>query len=301
MATKKEEEYSQEAYQNAIAQATTGTPQSAVDANGKPIYAGTYEGQLADTYNKIQNREDFKYDVNADPLYQQYKDQYVQGGKLAMRDTMGKAAALTGGYASTYGQQVGQQAYDSYLQNLTNQIPELYSQAYSKYADEGNQLLNQYNMLGNLRDTEYSRYRNELGDWENERAWQAQQEQAAFTKQQQLWSNLYTAIGQTGYVPTDDELNAAGMTRAQANALKAMWDKANTPVAVGGGWSSPGSTPPDGSNKSAYQVGVDIGKTYGQNAALAYLNQNKDDLTKQQKRSVYQGIVDSAKLAYIDK
>ena len=53
-----------------------------------PTYAGTFENQLSDIYNKIQNREQFKYDVNADPLYQNYKDKYVQQGKLAMRDTM---------------------------------------------------------------------------------------------------------------------------------------------------------------------------------------------------------------------
>ena len=48
------------------------------------------------------NREDFQYDVNADALYQQYKDRYVELGKDAMEDTMGQAAALTGGYGSSY-------------------------------------------------------------------------------------------------------------------------------------------------------------------------------------------------------
>ena len=48
------------------------------------------------------NREDFQYDVDADALYQQYKDRYVELGKTAMQDTMGKAVALTGGYGSSY-------------------------------------------------------------------------------------------------------------------------------------------------------------------------------------------------------
>ena len=79
----------------------------------KPTYAGTFEDQLRDLYSQIQDRPDFSYDVNADPLYDMYKDKYVQQGKLAMKDTMGQAAALTGGYGSTYGQQVGQQTYDA--------------------------------------------------------------------------------------------------------------------------------------------------------------------------------------------
>jgi hypothetical protein len=106
-----------------------------------------YQKQLASIYEQIQNRGQFQYDMNADPLYQQYKDQYVQGGKLAMKDTMGQAAGLTGGYGSTYGQQVGQQAYNSYLQNLGAQIPKLYEMAYGMYRDRGDDLLKQYNFL----------------------------------------------------------------------------------------------------------------------------------------------------------
>lgn len=136
----------------------------------KPVYAGTFEGQLNDIFGKIQNREKFSYDVNADPLYQNYKDQYIQGGKLAMKDTMGQAAALTGGYGNTYGQQVGQQAYDAYLQNLSAVIPELYGVAYKKYQDEVDQMKDLYGMVGAQRDAEYGRYRDALGDWERGQA-----------------------------------------------------------------------------------------------------------------------------------
>ena len=43
----------------------------------QPNYAGSYDQQLQEIYDKIQNREPFSYDVNADPLYQAYKDQYM--------------------------------------------------------------------------------------------------------------------------------------------------------------------------------------------------------------------------------
>ena len=74
---------------------------------------GTYGQNLQNTINKINNREKFSYDINGDALYQQYKDQYVNLGQMAMKDTMGQAAALTGGYGSSYGQAVGQQQYDA--------------------------------------------------------------------------------------------------------------------------------------------------------------------------------------------
>ena len=107
----------------------------------RPTYAATYEQPLADLYQKITTRPGFQYDVTADPMYQQYKGQYIQQGKLAMRDTMGQAAALTGGYGNTYGQQVGQQAYDAYLQKLGDVVPDLYSAAYGRYADEGDRMM----------------------------------------------------------------------------------------------------------------------------------------------------------------
>lgn len=132
-----------------------------------PIYANSYEDEIRDVYNKIVNREDFTYDVNADALYNQYKDQYVSLGKLAMQDTMGQAAAMTGGYGNSYAASVGNQAYQSYISQLNQIVPELYGMAYDRYRDEGQDLLNQYSMLGDMRDTEYNQYLNELNQYWN--------------------------------------------------------------------------------------------------------------------------------------
>lgn len=65
----------------------------ATNPNGKPTYTGSFDDQLNDIFTRITNREPFQYDINADPLYQAEKDRFVQGGKLAMKDTMGQAAA----------------------------------------------------------------------------------------------------------------------------------------------------------------------------------------------------------------
>ena len=202
----------------------------------KPSYAGTFDQQLADIYQQISSRPQFQYDVNGDPLYQQYKDQYIQQGKLAMRDTMGKAAALTGGYGSTYGQQVGQQAYDAYLKDLSAAIPELYGMAYDQYRDQGDDLLKMYGLVGDQRDTEYGRYRDEMSDWRNEREYQRQveneeynrrtaAEKEARSQKQQLYANLYAAIKASGYMPSDSELQAAGMSREQAQAIAAEFQR----------------------------------------------------------------------------
>ena len=224
---------------------------SAATAADKPQYAGTWDDQLAGILEKIQNREKFSYDVNADPLYDAYKDKYIQGGKLAMKDTMGQAAALTGGYGSSYGQAVGQQAYDAYLQNLTDVIPELYGMAYNQYQDEGDDLLKQASLIGDQRDTEYGRYRDEMSDWryDQEAASEREKEEYnrrtaaekdAYSRQQQAYANLYALIKASGYNPTDEELAAAGMTRAAAQALAAEYTRSITPQTTGSSGSGGG-------------------------------------------------------------
>ena len=106
-------------------------------ANKPGDFQSTYKGQLDTIYNQIMNRPDFSYDLTSDPMWQQYKDQYTALGKQAMADTMGAAAGLTGGYGSTYSQNVGQQAYNGYLTQLNEMIPELYGMALNKYQLEG--------------------------------------------------------------------------------------------------------------------------------------------------------------------
>lgn len=217
----------------------------------KPTYAGTFDDQMKSLYEQIQNRPDFSYDINADPLYQQHKDQYIQGGKLAMKDTMGQAAALTGGYGSTYGQQVGQQAYDAYLQGLGDVIPELYSLAYQKHRDQGDDLLKQYGLLGDMRDTEYGRYRDELEDWnyqqelarqreETEYNRRIDEEKTTYSRQQQAYANLVALIKASGYQPTDAELQAAGLTREAAAALQQEYTRSITPKTTGSSGSGGG-------------------------------------------------------------
>lgn len=122
------------------------------------IISGDLNGQLNDLYTQIMNRPGFSYDLNADMLYQQYKDQYVNQGQQAMKDTMGQAAALTGGYGSSYGQSVGQQQYDAYLQRLNEVIPDLYDRAYQQYKDEGDVLMQQYGIAKDAEGTAYDRY-----------------------------------------------------------------------------------------------------------------------------------------------
>ncbi|MBO7319778.1 MAG: hypothetical protein J6V06_07160, partial [Clostridia bacterium] len=95
--------------------------QNQLNATTKPVQQQSqFQDTLQQTMNQILNKEKFTYDVNADALYNQYKDQYMAAGKTAMQDTMGQAAAMTGGYGNSYAQAVGQQQYQGYLQQLND-------------------------------------------------------------------------------------------------------------------------------------------------------------------------------------
>lgn len=128
-------------------------------------YQSQWQGQLNDTINSILNRDKFSYNLNEDALYQQYADQYINQGRMAMMDTMGQAAALTGGYGNSYAQTVGQQAYQGHLQQLNDIIPELYQMALNQYQLEGQALNDQFAILGAQEQQDYGRYRDAVGDW----------------------------------------------------------------------------------------------------------------------------------------
>lgn len=134
--------------------ATLGQLQGNAPGEWVDPYKDKYMGYL----NQYENRDPFSYDFNSDALYQQYKDQYIQQGQMAMMDTMGQAAAMTGGYGNSYAQTVGQQVYNQHLGQLNEIMPELYDRAYGIYQQEGQELLDMYNAYLGLSQNEYNQY-----------------------------------------------------------------------------------------------------------------------------------------------
>jgi hypothetical protein len=150
-----------------------------------------YSNQSAydNAMNAYLNRGEFKYDLNSDALYQQYKNQYTNLGKMAMMDTMGQASAMTGGYGNSYASTAGNQAYQGYLQNLNDVVPELYQMALNKYQAEGDQLLNNYNMLSQDRATEYSEWGDKYNQLVADRGYFADSYTDAYNRDYGAWND----------------------------------------------------------------------------------------------------------------
>lgn len=160
-------------------------------------YQSQYKDRIQGLYDQIAGRKDFSYDVNADAMYQQLKDQYVQGGRMAMMDTMGQAQAMTGGYGNSYAQNVGQQAYQGYLQGLNDQVPNLYQMALNRYIQQGDQMLDQYSMLTSQEAQDYAR-------WQDRQNLALQQAQAMMDK---------------GVRPSDELLAQTGLSKEYLDAM----------------------------------------------------------------------------------
>lgn len=180
--------------------ATVAQAQALLNQN-RGGYQSKWSDQISDYLDRILNRDKFSYDVNSDALYQQYADQYARNGQMAMMDTMGQAAALTGGYGNSYAQAVGQQTYQNYMGQLNDVMPELYSMALNQYMNEGDQLNSQLAMMMQQDEIDYGRYQDRIAE------------------QQNNFDRLMALMLQYGYNPTEEEMANAGMTSAQRDAI----------------------------------------------------------------------------------
>lgn len=132
------------------------------EKNSPGDYNSKYSAEIDGILNDILNREKFSYNLNADPLYEQYRDLYTKNGKKAMMDTVGEASAMTGGYSNSYAVTAGNQAYHEYLDNLNDVAIDLRDRAYEQYGEEGDKLLEDITLLRSLDGDDYDKYLNEL-------------------------------------------------------------------------------------------------------------------------------------------
>jgi recombination DNA repair RAD52 pathway protein len=121
-------------------------------------YSEAIKQNLAD----ILSRKQFSYDAEKDAVFGRYKKLYTEQGKRAMQDTMGNAALLTGGYGNSYGTYAGQQAYNRYMQELSDKALELEQNAYNRYRDEENSAYKRLNtLMGYYTDDRDFKYQKE--------------------------------------------------------------------------------------------------------------------------------------------
>lgn len=135
-----------------------------------PVYNNRYDDTIQDLIQGILNREDFSYDPATDPLYQNYRKQYTREGQRATADTLGAAAAASGGIPSSYATTAAAQAGNYYAAQMTDKIPELYQLAYNQYLNDYNMQLSDLGVVQGAEQSDYDKYLNELQQFNTDRA-----------------------------------------------------------------------------------------------------------------------------------
>jgi len=101
---------------------------------------------------------DFSYDPEKDIAYRLIRDENRKNARLAMEDTLGRATALTGGYANSYASSAAQQAYAGELSKTAELIPELFEAAYGRFSDDRDALSDSIKLLSDLDNAEFDKY-----------------------------------------------------------------------------------------------------------------------------------------------
>ena len=196
----------------------------------KPTYADTYGAQVKELQAQLTDRAPFTYSIDKDALFRQYRDRYQSLGRRAMEDTMGRAQAMTGGYGKSWAQTVGQQRYQDHLGELGQIAPKLYEQALERYKQEGRDLQARYDAAKAQEQEEYGRHKDALDAYRKDLSYLQTQADKAYDRGYQQYLEEYRQAGdrytrlvymmeKLGYKPTEEELLAAGLTKAQAQAF----------------------------------------------------------------------------------
>lgn len=116
-------------------------------------YTSRNQERIDDLTKQYTNRS-FEYDAATDEAYQNYANMMRANGALAMKDTVGKASSMTGGYGNSYASTAGQQVYNDYLNEIGNAESSFYDRALSQFNSEGSNMLNQISLLQNQENAD---------------------------------------------------------------------------------------------------------------------------------------------------
>lgn len=122
-----------------------------------------YSDQQKAALDAVTNREAFSYDPTQDVAWQNARKQYLREADRATQDTMGQAAGLTGGMASTAAMTAASQAGDYYRGQLNDRMADYQNMAYDRYLNDANLDFSTLDALNNMSDSDYQKYWDSIG------------------------------------------------------------------------------------------------------------------------------------------
>ena len=144
-------------------------------------YNSAYETALNNALNTVTN---WRYDPMQDASYQALAKVYGKRGNIAAKNTLADAAALNGGYSTSYAVSAAQQARNQYNQELAAMIPDFENAAYNRAS----------NTLTAFREADESAY-GRFRDKETDRQWKYTQDYTKYrdkvSDSQWSWTQQY--------------------------------------------------------------------------------------------------------------
>lgn len=150
----------------------------------KPTYKSNYSDRIENALRGLENHKPFEYNADTDDLYAQYRKQYTREGNRALADTLGTVSAASGGMPSSFAVTAASQARDYHASKMTDKIPELYQAAYNRHLNEYKQKADTLGALQRAEQTEYSKYLNDLNQYNNDRGFEYNKYMADISHQQ---------------------------------------------------------------------------------------------------------------------
>lgn len=212
---------------------------------GKPAeYKSEHADQLGGLYQQVLGRGAFQYEPGKDPMYDQYRQQYIENGQRAAADTKSAMGNLTGGYGNTAGITAVNEQYGQSLTGINDNLKALKENAEAANIANEDLQTAQLETAATQEAQDYSRWQDQNYRWRDERDFAAQQAQTAWSNDYQRYSdninNVMTVLGweredqqmvqanayswavtmlKKGIMPTGAVLQQAGISEADALLL----------------------------------------------------------------------------------
>lgn len=162
----------------------------------KEDFQNPYQSQYDQALNAVMNQKGWSYNPENDMAYQAAKKQYLREADRATQNTMGQAAAMTGGIPSTAAVNAASQAGDYYRTQLSDQLGSYMDRSYQRYVDAiGNDFdrLSAIRSMSNDARDQYDTDRNfGYNQWTDDLGYRTDREQTEYDRKQDEYNKQMT-------------------------------------------------------------------------------------------------------------
>lgn len=175
-----------------------------------------YESRNKETMDALTGQVGSGYDGSTlAKAYQQYREQAADAAAKSAENAQTTAAALAGGYGSSYADSVARQNQAAALEGNASAVPGLRRKALTEYQNEQNGLLAALSGMGTTEALDRSAYGSNLANYNNQLNFLRSQSAQARNENDNFWNNVWNGIKTAGNVARSAYDGYMGYTQQQ--------------------------------------------------------------------------------------